>query len=133
MKNTLKVAAIALMLAGIATIAQASQPRYIGQTYWVDVVDGGRYYSSNQPVPVSMPNDAGAQFEMVLHGTETMSSGSVAVTFVPAFAVRPDCTCSHLNTTPIQCGFAEPSTTTITLKVPLGASDKVSWICAGTR
>lgn len=117
-----------------AAISSALEPQCLGGTCDIDVVDAGLVFSNAKPVLVSNPNDGGVQPELLLHGRETMSAGSVAVTFNPAFSVAPDCGCTQIAAVPLACGTtAIPLTTGTTFAVATGASTSIMWRCTGPR
>jgi hypothetical protein len=99
----------------------------------INVVDAGFPRSVGYPMPIMNPNDAGTTYPRCIYGRQVLASNAAIVSFNPAFAVLPACTCSHEAATPIACGPTAAATTTgVTFGVPAG-SGTISWQCCGPR
>lgn len=130
--------------AGAGPVGWTFTGQYFGQDAGVlnlQATDGGfQRVAASQDVQVAgqlVPTQHGATQLAIESGMDAGTNGALTVAFGTAFAAAPVCFCNHLNATNTSpCNInntVSPTTALGSFMVDAGGTDKISWLCVGSK
>ena len=105
------------------------------------IADGGFHrVAADTDVEVAgqlVPTQHGATQLAMEVGADAGTTGVLTVSFAPAFTAAPICTCSHVDTTNANACTVDhtvvPTTAVARFNVASGGTDKIMYMCVGTK